>query len=157
MSPDKEFRQIKKLHQFDTKKMQKIREAILRPGSVHRRKEFVEMDRTLLHFCRNSPFHTDRHIAIFLQAISLALKQLLNDLVDTTEAENVEEIGDDDEENEREIEVENEVDAENLHVSPLHLPIPKTLVLLSLALLVPILHSIWITFTVDFFLLCYEC
>ena len=111
---------LTRLHQFDTKKMQEIREAILKPGSAHRRKEFVEMDRTMLHLCRNSPLHTDQHIAIFLQAVSLALKQLMNDLADTTGAEE-EENGGDDEENEREIDVENEVDAVNLHVSPLHL------------------------------------
>ena len=58
---------------------------------------------TLLHLCRNSPLHTDQH------------------LVDPTGAENDEEIGDDDEEDDREIDVENDVDAENLHVSPLHL------------------------------------
>uniref|UniRef100_A0A914HAE4 FLYWCH-type domain-containing protein n=1 Tax=Globodera rostochiensis TaxID=31243 RepID=A0A914HAE4_GLORO len=60
------------LHKFDSQKTQEAREALLQPGSISRRPEYVQMDKTIKHLVKNAPLHTDEDIKA-LEAISLAL------------------------------------------------------------------------------------
>jgi hypothetical protein len=60
--------------------MQEAREAVIKPGAIPRRREYIQMDRTLQHIVRTAPLNTDQSILVFMEAISLALQRLEVDL-----------------------------------------------------------------------------
>jgi hypothetical protein len=64
------------LHKFDTTKMRQAREATLNPGAISRRREFVNMDRTIQHIVRTVQLNSDQEICLFMDGISLALHPL---------------------------------------------------------------------------------
>ena len=65
--------------------MQEAREAVIKPGAIPRRREYIQMDRTLQHIVRTAPLNTDQSILVFMEAISLALQRLEVDLEASTD------------------------------------------------------------------------
>jgi hypothetical protein len=69
------------LHKYDDKKVQEAREAMLKPGSIYRRREFKAMDADIKGIT-GAPLNTDAEIVTFMEAISLFLRRVNKQLVD---------------------------------------------------------------------------
>jgi hypothetical protein len=70
------------LHKYDTKKVQQAREAMLRPGKIYRRREYKEMDRDIKRNVATDPLNTDAEISNFMEAISLLLRPMVNQIAE---------------------------------------------------------------------------
>jgi hypothetical protein len=77
------------LHKYDDKKVQEAREATLRPGKIYRRREYKDMDLNIKRTVANAPLNTDAEISTFMEAISLSLRPMVNQIVQPGQQGNI--------------------------------------------------------------------